>query len=729
MRTPRMTRFLASAAVIGAMAAPALAQVKDYRQIKFPELHKMTIPKPERIVLDNGMVVMLLENHELPLIEVMARVRTGSRLEPAEKIGMASMCGTVLRTGGTKTRTGDQIDEFLEARAATIDTSVTVDSGSANLSCLKQDFDAVLPVFAEILRSPAFAEDKIKLAKTQANSFISRRNDNPQGVMNREFAKLIYGEASSYARTTEYATIDAITRDDLVAFHQKYYVPNRVILGVVGDFDTKEMTKKIRDAFYDWTKGPEAKDEQATWQTSPRPGYYYVQKEDMTQSDIIIGHLGIQRDNPDFYAVEVMNEVLGGGFAARLFSNVRSKKGLAYSVRGGLDSNFDYPGTFNTWMTTKTETTAAGIDALMVEIDGLNSNPATDTEVKEAKESILNSFVFNYDSPAKILRQQITYEYFGYPADYLERYRENIEKVTKADVARVAQKYVHKDQLAVLVVGPSKGTDRPLESFGKVTKLDITIKDSKASGTAVAAASPESLTKGKAVFAKAVEALGGGEAVDSVKSYRTVTNSTMKSPMGDVSIKVVSTVSLPDRLRQEATTPMGPVVSVLNGEDSYMSMASRGARPLPESRRAELVKSIRRQPISLAQHRNDTDFKVQSLGTETVDGASLEALLVSFGGDETKVYVDADGRIVRQSYRGTGPAGPADMIASYSDFRPASNVVLPYKSQTMMNGEVQQSSVAEEITVNPSVDEALFKKPEDSSASDGAANREGNGGK
>jgi len=727
--TSTMTRSLAAAAGLAFLAAPALAQVTDYRKIKFPEMRKMAIPKPERVVLDNGMVVMLLENHELPLIEVTARVRTGSRLEPAEKTGLASMCGQVLRTGGTATKTGDQIDDFLEARAAQIDTGVGVDSGSAGLSCLKQDFDAVLPVFADVLRHPAFAEDKIKLAKTQATSAISRRNDNPQGVMSREFAKLVYGETSPYARTTEYGTIDAITRDDLVAFHAKYFVPNRIILGVVGDFDTQEMIKKIKGAFYDWTKGPEPNDAQATWQTEPRPGVYYVQKEDMTQSDIIMGHLGIRRDNPDFYAVEVMNEILGGGFAARLFSNVRSKKGLAYSVRGGVDSNFDYPGSFNTWMTTKTETTAAGIDALMVEIDGLNTRPATDAEVKEAKESILNSFVFNYDSPAKILRQQMTYEYFGYPADYLERYRENIEKVTKADVAKVAEKYVHKDQLAVLVVGPSKGTDRPLDSYGKVTKLDIALKDTKgaaAAGTAVAA-SPESLAKGKALFAKVVEALGGEAAVDRVKSIRTVTNSTMKGPMGEMNVKVVSTLELPDRLRQEATTPMGPMVSVLNGDQSYVSMASRGARPLPESRRSDLTKSIRRQAISLAQHRNDKDFKVQSLGPETVDGVPLETLLVSYGEEETKIYVDESGHIVRQNYRGSGPAGPTDMVASYSDFRPAASLVLPYKTRTTMNGELQQSSVAEEIAVNPSLDEAIFRKPEEGSADgEGAANRTGN---
>jgi zinc protease len=154
---------------------------------------------------------------------------------------------------------------------------------------------------------------------------------------------------------------------------------------------------------------------------------------------------------------------------------VRSKKGLAYAVTGSVASNYDFPGTFTAWMTTKTESTGAGIDALMEEIEGLSKNPLTDAEVQRAKDSILNSFVFNYDSKAKILRQQMTYAYFGFPADYLSRYRQSIEKVTTADVDRVAKKYVHKDQLAILVVGPPKGQDRPLESFGKVKVVDITI--------------------------------------------------------------------------------------------------------------------------------------------------------------------------------------------------------------------------------------------------------------
>ena len=206
-----------------------------------------------------------------------------------------------------------------------------------------------------------------------------------------------------------------------------------------------------------------------------KPGFYYVQKEDMTQSNVIMGHLGIRRDNPDYFAVELLNEAFGGSFAARLLNNVRSKKGLAYTVSGRIGSSFDYPGTFNVSMTTKTLTTAAGIDALMTEVHDIVDNPPSEQELGLARDSILNSFVFNFDSPAKILRQQIAYEFFGYPPDFLARYRTNIEKVTPADVARVAKKYIHRDQMAILVVGPSKGTDRPLESFGSVAKLDITI--------------------------------------------------------------------------------------------------------------------------------------------------------------------------------------------------------------------------------------------------------------
>lgn len=472
----RKKRFLLISLLALALALPAAAQVQDYKQIQTPPLHPMTIPEPQRLTLSNGMTVMLLEDHELPVVEAFARIRTGIRHEPAEKAGLATVLGDVLRTGGTKSMTGDEMEDFLEARGARIETDMGDASGSAEMWCLRQDFPDVFKVFAEVLRNPVFAEDKIAISKNQMAATVARRNDNPMGIMFREFNKIVYGPDSPYARTPEFATLEKIGRKDLLDFHAKYYAPNRILLGLVGDFDSKEMAKKVKEVFGGWPRGPEVKALPVPYREAPAPGVYYIQKDDMTQSDIILGHLGTQKkDNPDIFALDVMNEAWGGGFAARLFSNVRSKKGLAYSVRGAVDSNYDFPGTFNVWMTTKTESTGAGIDALMEEIQGLSGNPLTDEEVQRAKDTILNSFVFNYDSRAKILRQQITYAYYGFPADYLSRYRQSIEKVTTADVSRVAKKYVHKDGLAILVVGPPKGQDRPLESFGKVKKVDITI--------------------------------------------------------------------------------------------------------------------------------------------------------------------------------------------------------------------------------------------------------------
>ncbi len=718
--------------LMAALLAPAAhAQVKDYRQLKFSPLRPFSIPQSQRMVLDNGMVVILMEDHELPLIEVTARIRTGSRLVPGDKTGLSTVFGQVLRTGGTGQMTGDQIDDFLEARAAQIESRVADESASANLSCLVQDFPDVLRVFADILRNPVFDDGKIKLAKNQVTAGIARRNDDPQGIMFREFDKLVYGPESPYARVPEYATLERVTRDDLITFHKNYFTPNRIILGVVGDFSAPEMGDKIKAALGDWPKGPDRKDPEATYQTAAKPGIYSVAKEDMTQSDIIMGHMGIRKDNPDFFAVEVLNVAFGGSFAARLLSNVRTRKGLAYSVSGLVDSNYDYPGTFNAWMTTKTETTAAGIDALLEEIDGVVARPPTAEEVQRSKDSILNSFVFNYDSPEKILRQQITYEYFGFPADYLATYRNNIEKVTPADVARVAKQYIHKDQLAILVVGPSKGQDRPLDSFGKVAKLDITIPEGVSPGAAGAAgpvtastpaATAESVAKGTALFAKVLDGLGGPVAVGGVKALRSVLNSTRKTPQGEMTLKVVSTFSMPDRIRQELTTPMGSITVIIAGGEGYMVLPS-GPQPMPESQRSEATRSIKRQLITLAQHFKDPDFKVQHLGTDTVDGTVVEKLLVNLGGEESRLYVDpATGRILRQVYQGQSQQGPGEFAISFSDFRQVAGITLPFRSQTSFNGETQETRIFEEITVNPAVDAKMFAKPEGAPGSTGGQN-------
>jgi zinc protease len=445
-----------------------------WQHIPIPKLPEFHPPQPKRLQLPNGMVVFLQEDHELPMIDGTARIRGGERSVPAKKAGLTDVFGEVWRTGGTKAQTGDQLDDFLEQRAAKVETGGRVDSTNASFSCLKEDFDDVFRVFVEVLKNPEFRADKIQIAQKGLYDGISRRNDDASQIAEREALKLAYGANSPYARTPEYATVASITRQDLVDWHNKYVHPNNIILGIVGDFDSAKMEERLREAFSSWPKGPAA--EVAEIKPDPaKPAYYEVDKTDVNQSNIVLVGLGITRKNPDYYAVSVFNEAFGGGFSSRLFGDIRTAKGLAYSVGGGIGAGWDHPGMLRLMVSTKSKTTFESIQGIDDEIADLKKRPIDDEEMKRAKDSILNSFVFKFDSPEKVLQEKMAYEFFGYPLDFLENFQKQIEKVTKEDVARVAAKYLHRDQMSVLVVGHVSEFDKPLASLGTVKKVDISI--------------------------------------------------------------------------------------------------------------------------------------------------------------------------------------------------------------------------------------------------------------
>ena len=471
----RLTR-LAQALVLLTLVACALAQTQPipWNQLKFPPLPLFQPQQPTRIQLANGMVIFLQPDHELPLISATARIRGGGISQPPAKTGLVALYGEVWRTGGTKIKTGDQMDDFLEARAAKIETGDGSDSTTISLNCLKADFDAVFDMYLDLLRNPEFRDDKLELAKQQMYTGIARRNDEVGSIVGRESAILAFGKDNPYAREEEFTTVFAIKREDLVNWHKQYVFPNNIIFGISGDFDPKAMEAKLRQTFESWAKGSEAKTPDIKF-TSAKPGYYFVQKTDINQSTIAMVDLGIRRDNPDYFAVSVMNEIFGGGFSSRLFNNVRAAKGLAYSVGGGVGTSFSHPGMTDISMQTKSSTTVAGIQALYEEIDNLHGKEPDATELQRAKDQILNSFIFRFDTPEKVLAEKMAYEFYHYPLDFLERYRSEIEKVTAQQVTQVARKYLQKDNLAVLVVGNDREFDKPLSSLGSVTKVDITI--------------------------------------------------------------------------------------------------------------------------------------------------------------------------------------------------------------------------------------------------------------
>lgn len=446
----------------------------SWKKVPIPPLPAFHPKQPTKITLKNGMTIFLQEDHELPFINGFIMIRGGSRDEPADKTGLTDLYGAAWRTSGTAAMTGDKMDDILEAKAAKIETNNDTESTSLTWSSFKQDFDQVFGMATSLLLHPEFRADKLALAKQQEDTGIIRRNDDPEQIAMREAEFLAYGRNSPYARVPEFATVHAVTLADLSAWHDRTVTPNNMILGISGDFNTADMEAKLRAAFEPLPRGPEFESVTTTF-PGPTPGVYLAQKSDVNQSNVWIVGLGTERSNPDYYALSVMNTVFSGGFGSRLFQDVRTRLGLAYAVEGAYGASYDHPGLFYVAAGTKSPSTVAATQAMLQQIGELKTVPPTPTELRNAKDQVLNSWIFHFDSPEKILRQQATFAFFGYPPDFIEKYRDGIEKVTAADVTRVANKYIHPSKLAILVVGNAAQFGTPLSTLGHVKTLDISI--------------------------------------------------------------------------------------------------------------------------------------------------------------------------------------------------------------------------------------------------------------
>lgn len=697
-------------AVVTSLLAFALtspAQVKRPEEIKTPGLRKFSMPQPKRIQLANGMVIFLMEDHELPLIRGGATVRGGSRNVPAAKAGMGSIYGQAWRTGGTTTKTGDELDEMLEARAARVETGTDADSTRVSLDVLKGDFDFVFPIWLDLLRNPAFRQDKIDLAKTQANTGISRRNDEPGGIVGREANKLGYGPESPYAQQPEYASIASIMREDLLDFHKRTVHPNNIILSFIGDFDAAKLEKRLRDTFSKWPQGPKMEKPDPAMNTA-KPGLYFIAKDDVTQANIAMVHPGTERRNPDYHALVVMNEIFSGGFSGRLLQNLRTKRGLTYGAGGGVGAPWDFPGLFRAQMATKSGTAIESVEALREEIAKMASSPVTADELSLAKESILNAFVFTMDTREKALNQQVLLEFYGFPSDYFVKYPGEIEKVAAADVERVAKKYIHPDQLAVLVVGKEKDFEKPLSSLGPVTAIDITIPELNAGEKKAAPAA--SNAEGTALVNKVAEFVGGKAKIDAVQAIQRTGTMTMKTPQGDMEAQVTFVTRYPDAQRMVMKMPMGEITRVVTPEAAF-AITPMGTQDIPSSQRDASLADLRAELVTVLKNIANPKYTFNAGATEKIGDVDARLLEVGADGNSVKWYVDpATGRLLRSVSRASGPM-PGDVATDYSDWKTFGGLNLPTTSVVTRNGEKAAEVKLSEIVVNPTVEASAFTKP------------------
>jgi predicted Zn-dependent peptidase/outer membrane lipoprotein-sorting protein len=705
-----MNRFLFTLTMA---AAAALAQIPaSYKDLKYPPLNPIKIPPVERYTLANGMTVFLVEDHEIPVVRAQALVRAGDRYDPPGKTSLSDLTLRVMRTGGTTTRTGDALDKELDRLAASVETNSGEASASGSVFVLREDAEKGITILADVLRNPAFPQEKIDLAKTDIRDAISRRNDSADAIHYRELQRLLYGKDSPYAAVPEYATVDAITRDDMVAYHKQYFQPESTYLAVWGDFKTADMKALVERAFGSWPKGGKSKPPvPPVDRAAQATGLFQIAKDDLNQSTIDIGLVLGRLDDPDYAPLRVMTQILGGGFSSRMFQRIRTNEGLAYAAYAGYSAQFDRPGIWFASVGTKSETTIKALGLMREEINRIRSAEVSDEELELAKDYILKGEAFDYDSTGKIVTRLLTYAYYGYPEDFLQRSRAAVQKVTKVDVRRVAAQYLKDEQFATLVLGKPKDFDKPLSSLGKVTDIDITIPAPK--GQQVAAATAETVAAGKALLAKA-RAAHGGAALAKINDYRATLETTVVTPQGELPLKGEATVSLEGRSLMKMSTPMGEIVQGFDGQTLWMQ-SPQGVQEMPGAMAEQARASALRETLRLLRVFDQPGFAIQALGASKLEGKDVEGVLVKNEslGFEVTVYIDpATGLLAGKTYLGQVPmAGRGQVTEILSDFREIEGVKLPFRTVLTNNGKKAAEQRIGELKINTGVAASAFNKP------------------
>jgi predicted Zn-dependent peptidase len=472
--------IIAILALTFACTGLGLAQAKHPSELTYPALkYEPPDPKAFRTVYTGGLRAYVQEDKSLPLFNISAIVNCGDLYVPKDKTGLGRLLGDQLIKGGTAAKEGSAIEDRIDFLGGTLNFMVGERTATLSLSVLAKDLDEGLATFFDVLRNPAFREEPLKLAKARFVEQLRQANDQPSGVLNREYEKLLYGDNAVTWQPTK-ATYEGVTAADLKAFHAKYFSPKNVILAVSGDLSKAALKAKIDKLAAGWKGGAVAFPALPKAFPSPEPGVYFVQKA-INQGYISLGHLGLEDTNPDYFAVQIMNFILGGGsFTSRITTKVRSDEGLSYNQGSRFTYRWGLPGTFAGYVQTKSSTVGYAISLILAEFDRIRQAPVTDAEMETAINYYLESFADNFQSPQTTMSNFANLETTGKPIDYYKTYLAKIRAVTKARVQEVAAKYIQPGKIAMMIVGDwepcNKGGEKwpgPLDKLGQIHKVNL----------------------------------------------------------------------------------------------------------------------------------------------------------------------------------------------------------------------------------------------------------------
>jgi predicted Zn-dependent peptidase len=677
------------------------AQKKGFEKIKYPELNQFQLPEVHKAQTGNGLQLRLIRSKWLPLVDLEILIRGGSVYDPPAKVGLAGITANLLRIGGTGDLKPDQLDQTLDSEGIDISITSGNDYFSINLSCLRENLDQAVSILARMIRQPGFDGEKLEEIKTRLGSTIARRNDRPGSIKTREFNKLIYGQGSPFAAVLEYEHLDSIARSDVAAFYRRFFAPANMLAGVVGPVEIGEVEEIFEKYFGDWDHRasvppyPEVKEPKYDFKVA------FAEKSNLNQSYISIGHPGVKEDLSEQAKIKVFNLIFSGSFDSRLNTRIRTRMGLTYGIDGGIMTPHFYPGKtyFSTF--TRSASTLKAVQAIFDEIDIIRKERVTDKELSDAKDYFINSFVFKYSSPEKILSSEMEREFYGLPRGYAEKLLEEIKTVTLDQVRQVAQQYLHPEKMIVFIVGKEKDLDGKLADLGKVKHVDISIKP-PALKEKIPPATPQMLEKGKQVMTSLF--MNQYRGYKRLKAMRVVSEASMSIPQGTFSLNMKSVSLYPDKFYNLVSIMGMKIETVINGEKGTVKQMGQ-ERPMA----AEQIKDRSFGSFYDMSHSPDK-YSFQYLREETINAKTYDVIYV-FDGEKNwqKMFINRETgllEIEEKLSKIPGIGGIARQINS--EFKTVSGLPIVYKSETFIKDKKVISYTVKEVEVNPKVDPALF---------------------
>jgi zinc protease len=695
------------------------------RNVSFPPYQMQTLP--------NGLQVVAVLHHEQPAVSMRLLIRAGSAADPKAKTGLAHLTSALLDQG-TTTQSASQFNDAIDFIGGAVSTGAGSDLSYANMIVMKDSFDSSLRMLSDMVRHPSFADAEIARQRQQLLSSLQVSFDDPDFIANAVFDRLVYGfHPYGLPQSGTPETLGSITRADLVAFHQKYFVPNNAVLAIVGDVTAEDAFASVRRAFGDWERR-EVPVTSTVEPPTPTRRVVVVDKPDAVQTEVRVGNIGIPRNHPDYMAVNLAIRILGGEGSNRLHQILRTARGLTYGAQADFDT-YKESGDFQAETNTRTAATGEVLRLIVDEFWRLQRDRVSERELSDAKAYLTGSFPLTIETPNAIAMQILNVVFFGLPIEQLQTFRDRVNAVTVDDVQRVARLYLKPDRLSVVLVGDASAFTSQLQGVGfptfetvDIASLDLTAVDFKGGARPGAARAPrfgadnegryspqssvgaDESANAKAILHRAVEAMGGLERLRAVRTVTARQIVTTPGPGGLVDAEATSYIAYPNQFRVETKIPEGLLISAFDGSTAW-TRDPQATREAPEPMAAEARSNLQRDVIRLLLGAEDGSLRVRALqDARNEQGRNVRTLELSSNTTGPIVLsIDAETMRVTKEAFAAGPGGQALVEESFSDYRAVDGVQVPFMAERQV-GPITVKRRVLDVQLNRPIDPSLFKR-------------------